>query len=865
MRPPYRAVLAVAVACLLASPQPGSGQVYPPGFNDELVINGLTIPTCFVFTPDGRILVGEQSGNLVVFENGQLLPTPMLTLSVERFDEQGLLGMELAPGFPNPPYLYLVYTPSTGNETGNANQLSRFTVNGDTIDPASEHVVLGPIPAGDGFHVGGCVRFAPDGRLFVSTGDTGWLSPYPQDRSRLEGKLLRVNPDGTIPSDNPFVGVAGVRPEIYQWGLRNPFRFSIQPGTGIPFIGDVGYNSWEEVDTGPPGANFGWPVVEGIASAPNPAFVDPIFSYDHSLGSAAIVGNVFYQGSNFPAEYSGNFFFFDHSRGHLGRIVLDSHNQVVSVTYPWIQTAATGLLYGPVDLELGPDGALYYCTYAPGAMRRIFYTGTANRNPTAVAMATPTAGYAPLAVSFNGGASYDVDGDALSYQWSFGDVSSPSIAKNPTHTYTVNGTYAATLTVTDGRGGSNTSPPMTITVGNLPPDVTVLTPADSSLFIVDHVIAFAGSARDLEEGAIPASQLHWTVLLHHLNHVHPVIQDMTGQGGSFVAGSHGESLAVIWYEIIAWASDATGLRGEQRVAVLPDPAQPQLVARTYTIAADNRDAMSARSEVRSSGYAAGEPYDIASNDPDQATSAMEFALDVPKGATIQHAFLTVRACPLQGASDAGGMAIHLYDVDDAAPFTNGLVGDLIGHHPLAAPTLTWPAAGRWTAGDDYVSPDLSPLVQAFVSRPGYAPGNFLGLVASKGTLEPGSFYGWDDFAAGGAGTRLTVVYLPPATTAAPPAPARHAPFVLAVNVPNPFNPATTLPFTLYASGAVRLRVFDLRGRLVRTLLDASLPAGAHSVVWNGLDDAGRPAASGIYWCRLEGWGTAQSRALTMVR
>ena len=109
-----------------------------------------------------------------------------------------------------------------------------------------------------------------------------------------------------------------------------------------------------------------------------------------------------------------------------------------------------------------------------------------------------------------------------------------------------------------------------------------------------QTITFDGSATDLEEGGVPASSLHWTVLLHHLNHVHPVVQDLTGAGGSFVAGSHGERLADIWYEVIAWAEDSAGVRGEARAAVLPDPTQAQTVVRTYPVHADDRDATSRR-------------------------------------------------------------------------------------------------------------------------------------------------------------------------------------------------------------------------------------------------------------------------------
>jgi glucose/arabinose dehydrogenase len=440
-------------------------QSYPPGFNDELIVGSLNVPTAFTFDPAGRMYIAEQSGAIRIFEDDALLPDPAITIPVEAFDEQGLLGLALHPDFPAPPYLYVFYTPFTGNQTGNTNQVSRFTVGATTIDPASEVVLLPNIPAGLGFHLGGCVRFGGDGNLYISTGDTGWSTPYPQDLSLLQGKILRIRPDGTIPPNNPFVGVPGARPEIYQWGLRNPFRFSFQPGGSTPFIGDVGFESWEEIDKGVPGANFGWPICEGSCIPPNPNFVNPIYQYSHALGSAAIVGNLFYEGSHFPAQYAGNYFFFDHSRGHLGRMILDANNQVVSVTMPFLETASSGWLSGPVDLVLGPEGALYYCTYFPGEIRRIFYTGSGNRNPTAIAAANPQAGYPPLFVQFSSAGTYDVDGNPLTYDWNFGDGSPHSTAPNPTHTYNANGVYPATLKASDGLGGVDTSLPVTVTVG----------------------------------------------------------------------------------------------------------------------------------------------------------------------------------------------------------------------------------------------------------------------------------------------------------------------------------------------------------------------------------------------------------------
>lgn len=859
-----RAPLTFAFGLLTAfgAAAPARAQSFPPGFNDELIAQGLNVPTTFAFLPDNRILVAEQSGAIRIVDQGAVLSPPAITIPVESYDEQGLLGLVPHPSFPNPSYVYVFYTPFTGNQTGNVNRVSRFTFGATTINPASEVVLLDNIPAGLGFHLAGCLRFGADGNLYISTGDTGWSTPYPQDLSLLQGKILRIRPDGSIPADNPFVSTPGARDEIYQWGLRNPFRFSVQPGTSNVFIGDVGFNAWEEVNYGPAGANFGWPNCEGNCGTPG--YTNPIYQYSHSLGSAAIVGNVFYQGNNFPAQYSGNYFFFDHSRGHLGRMVLGASNQVLSVTMPFIETASEGWLSGPVDLVLGNDGALYYCTYFPGEIRRIFYTGPGNRNPTAIASGSPTAGYPTLNVQFSSAGSYDVDGDTITYDWNFGDATAHSTAANPTHGYTANGIYNATLTVSDGFGGFATSTPVKITVGNLPPALVITAPTAAVTFAPGEVITFAGTGSDPEEGPLPGSRLHWRVNLHHLNHIHPVIIDQTGSTGAFVAEDHGENLADLYYRIDLWAEDLTGLGNQISVDVLPDLSYPFPITRTFEVAADNRDATSILNDVRVSGYnAPAEPTDFVGSDSEQESSAMEFLIDIPAGSTIQEANLLVTAAAFQSASPTGGMRINLYNVLDAQPFQNGSFGDLANHHPLHPIGITWAAPTNWVNGTEIQSTDVAFLVQAWMNLPGYVPGKNLGLCVTDGTIAVNRYYGWNDSSAPGPGPRLRVRYVPPGATSvttlvAPPG------FSLSAPRPNPFTDGTEVSFALERAGVVRLTIYDAAGRLVRTLLNRPLGSGVHNAAWDGRSRDGL-AAPGVYFLRLESGGESASRRIVRVR
>ncbi len=188
-----------------------------------------------------------------------MLSTSFLTVSVDSFSERGLLGVAFDPSFATNRFVYVYYTRST---IPIKNRLSRFTASATNLDVAqtgSEVVLLDNIPSDAGNHNGGAIHFGRDGKLYVAIGDGGITHTNAQDLGSLSGKLLRLNPDGTIPFDNPFVSRAGARGEVWAYGLRNPFTFAVQPGTGTIFINDVGEASWEEINLGAAGANYGWP------------------------------------------------------------------------------------------------------------------------------------------------------------------------------------------------------------------------------------------------------------------------------------------------------------------------------------------------------------------------------------------------------------------------------------------------------------------------------------------------------------------------------------------------------------------------------------------------------------------------------
>ena len=400
-----RSLFRLLCAALLLMARPAHAQTHPLGFDDVLVAGGLTQPTALVMTPSAKLLVGQRGGVIRVIDHGVLLPKPMLTLNVETFDEQGLLGLALHPSYPSSPYLFVFYTPFTGQQTGNFNRVARFTIQADTVVAGSELLILGDIPSGLGFHIGGCLRTTADNRLWVSIGENGLGTLAPRQPSRLEGKLLRLNLDGSAPGDNPFYGVPGRRWEIYQMGLRNPFRFQVQPGTLQPFVNDVGSTQWEEVNRGPAGTDFGFPTYEGVVTSPPAGVVNPIYTY-RTNGNGSITGSAFYTGTQFPAAYVGNYFFLDHSRGQIGRIVLDGANNVVATTFPWGTTAGFGWGNGPVDLMMGIEGALYYTQYAGNQVRKITYgpqvgVGPQTPSPLSLQRPSPDPSEGPVALRFS--------------------------------------------------------------------------------------------------------------------------------------------------------------------------------------------------------------------------------------------------------------------------------------------------------------------------------------------------------------------------------------------------------------------------------------------------------------------------------
>ena len=362
-RRPVHALLGLVLVLLCAMGLGGrlvsaNAQTVPP-FKDVRFVGGLTQPTAMAIAPDGRIFVAEQGGALRVVKNGALLATPFLTVPVVSNNERGLLGVTFDPAFASNGFVYVYYTANTNPIV---NRVSRFTVSAtdpDRANPSSEAIIVNDIPSENGYHNGGALHFGADGELYVAVGESHNGSNA-QSLTSLAGKILRFNSNGTVPTDNPFYGsTTGNYRAIWALGLRNPFTFDIQPGTGRMFVNDVGQSTWEEIDEawiGPndgsnAGFNFGWPSTEGPTT--NPSYHAPFHAYTHSDG-CAITGGAFYNppAANFPPEYFGDYFFADYCGGWVKSV--DVSTKVVSTLI------APGDAGQPVDIKVGADGSLYY-------------------------------------------------------------------------------------------------------------------------------------------------------------------------------------------------------------------------------------------------------------------------------------------------------------------------------------------------------------------------------------------------------------------------------------------------------------------------------------------------------------------------
>lgn len=540
----------------LAAPQD-----LPPGFTATVLIDyNMTAPTGVKVAPDGRIFVFDLFGTIKIFTEGSGFNSQNFgSIPVNATGDRGLLGAVFDTDFANNPYVYIHYV-----GTDSKVHIGRFNASGNI---GSDFTDLYVAPAASGYqHAGGGITMDQNGYIYFGIGDSG-TPTNSQDVTVSHGKIHRISRDGTVPV-NPFYGQAGVASTTYAHGVRNPFRMTFDRTTGLLYVGDVGFNNWEEVNEIKPGKNYGWALQEGPCAAACP-YEDPIYWYSHQFGTnnsndASIVMGPVYRGSYYPASYYGKVFITDYVQGFLRTIdpaVTSSSSATVST--------GNGAL---IDMDFAPNGKMYFVTISSPKLYRLDYSSSSvNLPPIAVASTTSTTtGAAPLSISFSSNGSTDPEGLPLSYLWNFGDGATSSAA-NPTKVYAQNGQYSARVTVSDG---TNTvqSNPITIVAGSAP-TLTIGSSLGATQYVAGAIVPYTVTATDSDGQTLASTSITTMVRLQHSDHSHPFAGPFVGNTGQVITPLDGELSPNVWLRFTFDAVGASGIHTTRDVDVYPRLAQ----------------------------------------------------------------------------------------------------------------------------------------------------------------------------------------------------------------------------------------------------------------------------------------------------
>ena len=541
----------------------------PTGFTETRIATGLD-PTGVTVMADGRVLVTIKSGKILLIKNDAVLTTPLLTIpNVDNWNERGLLAVIQDPAFSSNGYIYVYYTYKNPTTNTSNNRVARFTVTGDVANVNTQLVLIDFDNLSTiGWHNGGGLAYGLDGKIYASTGENA-NAANAQSFNNLLGKVIRINPDGSIPTDNPFyASTTGKNRAIYALGLRNPFRMKLQPTTGKIYINEVGAGTWEEINEVKAGRNYGWSTIEGkITNQTPPAnYEDPVYAYNHSNGTCSITGGTFYNPTTvqFPIQYANKYFFLDYCAGWI-RYIDPANNYALS-------NFATGV-DRPLDLAVNSAGSMYYIargglgggsdadntSSTEGELWKIDYTGSGVVNigvdplnksvavGASVTFAVSATGAAPLEYQWlrNGQVIQDAKGQTY-------NILSATLADN-----------GAKFSVVVSNGSSTkTSKEATLTVFvNTAPVATITTPTANTTYEAGTTISFSGTGTDAEDGTLPASAFSWYVYFQHDTHYHPSMDAISGiKDGTFLIPDEGETSDTVWYRIYLTVTDALGTK-----------------------------------------------------------------------------------------------------------------------------------------------------------------------------------------------------------------------------------------------------------------------------------------------------------------
>ncbi len=526
-----------------------NAQTLAAGFS-QVFLGSVTSPTAMAFAPDGRLFILEQAGTIRIFKNGVVLSQPFVTLSVNSSGERGLLGIAFDPSFSTNHFIYLYYTLSSAAN----NRISRFTANGDVAVAGSEVLVLNLDPLSTATnHNGGTMQFGPDGKLYVGVGENAF-GANAQNLDTYLGKILRINADGSVPAGNPFTSGSSQKQRLWEYGLRNPYTISFQPGTGRLFANDVGQNTWEEInDATVGGKNFGWPVAEGNSS--NSLYTNPIYAYSHGTASGqgcAITGGTFFNPSttNYPSSYIGKYFYIDYCNNWIDVLTLSGSTATRS-------SFAANIAGNPVSIITGTDGNLYFLSRGSSALYKITYTGSQQplitSQPKSISVSQGNA--ATFSVTATGAA-------PLSYQWRKNAV---IITGATSSLYTIAsvstgsaGNYSVVISNIAGAVTSNDAT-LTVTPANQKPTASIITPAAGAVYRAGTTINFSGTGTDPEDGTLGDANFKWFVVFYHASHTHPgPTAPSAVKSGSFSIPNTGETATNVFYRLYLVVTDSKG-------------------------------------------------------------------------------------------------------------------------------------------------------------------------------------------------------------------------------------------------------------------------------------------------------------------